>query len=53
MNSIPDALVENLSNIDFRYLSQEFIGKLLELVKQKSVSEEDCLHAVNVWNMFK
>ena len=53
MNSIPDALVKNLSNIDFRYLSQEFIGKLLELVKQKGVSEEDCLHAVNVWNMFK
>ena len=53
MNSIPDALVKNLSNIDFRYLSQEFIGKLLELVKQKGVSEEDYLHAVNVWNLFK
>ena len=53
MNSIPDALVKNLSNIDFRYLSQEFIGKLLELVKQKGVSEEDYLHAVNIWNMLK
>ena len=30
-------LVKNLSNNDFRHLSQEFSGNLLELVKQKAV----------------
>ena len=33
MNSSLDALVKNLSEIDFKYLSQEFSGDLLELVK--------------------
>ena len=37
MNSSLDALVKNLSEIDFKYLSQEFSGDLLELVKQKGV----------------
>ena len=37
MNSSPDALVKNLSDNDFKYLSQEFSGDLLELVKQKGV----------------
>ena len=35
MNSSLDALVKNLSNNDFKYLSQEFRGDLLKLVKQK------------------
>ena len=35
INSSLDALVENLSDNDFKYLSQEFNGGLLELVKQK------------------
>ena len=35
MNSSLDALVKNLSQMDFKYLSQEFTGDLLELVKQK------------------
>ena len=30
-----DALVKNLSNNDFNYLSQKFSGDLLKLVKQK------------------
>ena len=35
MNSSLDALVYNLSDNDFRYLSLEFSGDLLDLVKQK------------------
>ena len=34
---IVDTLVKNLSDDDFKYLSQEFRGDLLELVKQKGV----------------
>ena len=37
MNSSLFALVKNLSDKDFKYLSQEFSGDLLELVKQKGV----------------
>ena len=37
MKSSSDALVKNLSDNDFNYLSQEFSGGLLELVKQKGV----------------
>ena len=37
MNSSLDALAKNLSCNDFKYLSQEFSNKLLELVKQKEV----------------
>ena len=37
MNSGFDALVKNLSDNNFKYLSQEFSGDLLELVKQKGV----------------
>ena len=35
INSGLDSLVKNLSNNDFKYLSEEFSGKLLELVKEK------------------
>ena len=35
MNSSLDALVKNLSDNYFKYLSQEFSGDLLKLVKQK------------------
>ena len=37
MNFSLDALVKNLSDNDFKYLSQEFSGDLLELVKLKGV----------------
>ena len=37
LNSSLDALVKNLSDNDFKYLTQEFSGDLLELVKQKGV----------------
>ena len=35
MNSSLDGLVKNLTDNDFKYLSQEFSGDLLKLVKQK------------------
>ena len=37
MNFSLDALVKNLSDNDFKYLSEEFSGDLLKLVKQKGV----------------
>ena len=35
VNSSLDSLVKNLSDNDFKYLSDEFSGELLELVKEK------------------
>ena len=35
MNFSLDALLKHLSDGDFKYLSQEFSGDLLELLKQK------------------
>ena len=37
MNSSLDTLVKNLSDNDFKHLSQEISGDLLKLVKQKGV----------------
>ena len=37
MNSSLDSLNKNLSNHDFKYLSEEFSGEFLRLVKQKAV----------------
>ena len=37
MNSVLDSVVKNLSNNDFKYLSEEFNSKFLELVKEKGV----------------
>ena len=37
MNSSLDSLVKNLSDNDFKYLSEEFRGEFLRLVKQKGV----------------
>ena len=37
MNSSLDALVKNLLEMDFKYLLQECIGDLLELVRQKGL----------------
>ena len=37
MNSSLDSLVTNLSVNDFKYLSEEFSGELLRLVKQKGI----------------
>ena len=38
VNSCLDELVQNLSDNDFKYLSQEFCGEQLKLVKQKGVN---------------
>ena len=37
INSSLDALVKNLSEMDFKCLSQEFRGDWIELVKQKGL----------------
>ena len=37
MNSSLDSLVNNLSDNDLKYLSEEFSGDLLRLVKEKGV----------------
>ena len=37
MNSSLDSLVKNLSDNNFKYLSEKFSGELLELVKEKGV----------------
>ena len=37
MKSSLDSLVKNLGDRDFKYLSEEYSGELLELVKEKSV----------------
>ena len=37
INSSLDILVKKMSDNDFKYLSQEFSGGLLELIKQKGV----------------
>ena len=37
MNSSLDKLAKNLSNEDFKYLSEEFSDEKLELVKKKGV----------------
>ena len=37
MNSSLDSLVKNLRDNDFKYLSEEFSGEFLKLVKQKGV----------------
>ena len=37
MNCSLDALINNLSDNDFKYLPEEFCGDLLKLVKQRGV----------------
>ena len=37
MKSSLDSLVKNLMDQDFKYLSEEYSGELLELVKEKGV----------------
>ena len=40
-----DSLVKNLSDNDFKYLSEEFSGEFLELVIKK-----ECIH-MNLWTV--
>ena len=43
------ALVKNLSDNDFKYLSQEFSGDLLELVKQKVVYPYEYMNSLEMF----
>ena len=45
MNSSLDSLVKNLSDHDFVYLSEEFSGKSLKLVKRKGVYPYEYMHS--------
>ena len=47
MNSSLDLLVKNLMNEDFKYLSEEFSGKFLELVKEKGVYPYEYMNSFN------
>ena len=47
MSSSLDALVKNLSDNDFKFLSEEFSGEFLKLVKQK-----ECIH-MSIWTVLK
>ena len=51
MNFILDTLVKNLSDNDFKYLPQEFSGKLLELVKRKGVNPYDFIDSLKSFLM--
>ena len=45
MNSSLDALVKNLTDNDFKYLSQEFNGEELNLVKQEGVYSYESINS--------
>ena len=45
MNSSLDKLVKNLSDGDLKYLSEEFSGEKLELVKEKGVYPDECINS--------
>ena len=45
-NSSLETLVKNLSDNDFKYLSQEFIGEQLKLVKRRGVHPYDYMDNV-------
>ena len=46
MSSSLDTLVKNLSDNDFKYLSQEFSGEQLKLVKRKVLYPH-----INIWTV--
>ena len=50
MNSSLDALVKNLSDNDFKHLSQEFRGEILKLVKQKEVYPCESMDSFNTFS---
>ena len=43
MKSSLDSLVKNLMDEDFKYLSEEYSGELLKLVKEKGVHSYECM----------
>ena len=53
MNSGLDALVRYLSDNDFKYLSQEFSGDLLELVKENEVHPYEYMNSFKTFSVDK
>ena len=53
MNSSLDALVKNMSDNDFKCLSQEFSGDLLKLVKQKVVYPHEYMGSFKMFSKDK
>ena len=49
MNSILESLIKNLSDNNYKYLSQEFSSDLLELVKQGVYPYDH----MNIWAVLK
>ena len=50
MNSSLGSLVKNLSNNDFKYLSEEFKGKYLEVVKEKGIYPYEYMNSFKKFN---
>ena len=50
MNSSLDSLVKRLVNKDFKYLSEEFSGKYLELLKEKGVYPYEYMNSLKKFN---
>ena len=50
MNSGLDSLVKNLSNNNFKYFSEEFSGKFLELVKGKGVYPYEYMNSFKMFS---
>ena len=53
MNYSLNKLVKNLSNNDFKYLSQIFSGDLLELIKQKGVYPNEYMDSFKMFSKDK
>ena len=50
MNSSLDSLVKNLVNKDFKYLSEEFSGRFLEVVKEKGIYPYEYMDSFKKFN---
>ena len=50
MNSCLDKLVKNLDDKDFRYLSEEFSGEQLKLVKEKGIYSHEYMNSFERFN---
>ena len=53
INSGLDSLVKRLSNNHFKYLSQEFSGRVLELVKEKGVYPYEYMNSFKKFSVDK
>ena len=52
INSSLDSLVKNLSDNDFKYLSEEFSGEFLKLVKQTRVYPYEYMDSLDSFKKF-